>query len=50
MTPEALGAAEHWLHELRAVWASRFDRLEEYLADLQAQDPQTQEKPDDPNA
>jgi DNA-binding transcriptional ArsR family regulator len=38
MAPEALGAAERWIRERRAVWESRFDRLEGYLKDLQAQD------------
>ena len=36
MAPEALGVAERWLSERRAIWEDRFDRLETYLSDLQA--------------
>lgn len=38
MAPEALGAAERWIRARRAVWESRFDRLEDYLNDLQAKE------------
>jgi len=38
MAPEALGAAERWIRERRAIWENRFDRLEDYLKDLQAQE------------
>ena len=38
IAPEALGSAERWIGERRAVWESRFDRLEHYLKDLQAQE------------
>jgi len=38
IAPQALGAAEQWIRERRAIWESRFDRLENYLSDLQAQE------------
>ena len=38
IAPEALGAAERWIRDRRAVWEDRFDRLEDYLQDLQAQE------------
>ena len=38
IAPEALGAAERWIRDRRAVWEDRFDRLEDYLKDLQAQE------------
>jgi DNA-binding transcriptional ArsR family regulator len=39
MAPEALSAAERWIQDQRAVWENRFDRLEDYLKDLQVQEP-----------
>lgn len=29
IAPEALGAAERWIGERRAIWEARFDRLED---------------------
>ena len=49
MAPEALSTAEHWLRERRAIWEARFDRLEDYLKDLQAPELKAKEKPDDPD-
>lgn len=34
--PKALGAAEQWIAERRAEWEKRLDRLEEFLAEMQA--------------
>ena len=34
--PKALGAAEQWIAERRAEWEKRLDRLEEFLAEIQA--------------
>jgi len=34
--PKALSAAEHWIAEQRALWEGRLDRLEDFLADIQA--------------
>lgn len=36
--PKALSAAEHWISEQRALWEGRLDRLEDYLADIQARE------------
>jgi DNA-binding transcriptional ArsR family regulator len=33
--PQALGLAEQWINERRAEWEQRFDRLGEYLKQLQ---------------
>lgn len=30
--PQALGLAEHWISQRRALWERRFDRLGEYLS------------------
>ena len=32
--PQALGRAERWIAEQRALWEGRLDRLEDYLATL----------------
>lgn len=32
MEPQALGVAERWISQRRAMWERRFDRLGEYLA------------------
>ncbi len=36
--PMALSAAEAWIGEQRAMWESRLDRLEEFLADMQGKE------------
>lgn len=36
--PKALGAAESWIAEQRALWEGRLDRLEDFLADIQARE------------
>src|SRR5688500_6033379 len=36
--PKALSAAEGWITEQRTMWEGRLDRLELYLADMQAQE------------
>lgn len=38
LRPQALQVVESWLDEVRAVWDHRLDRLEAYLAELQAAD------------
>ena len=35
---KALGAAEQWIAEQRALWEGRLDRLEDYLQELQAKE------------
>src|SRR5262249_27510988 len=42
--PAALGRAESWLAEQRAVWEGRLDRMEAYVADLHRKDQQQKEK------
>ena len=36
--PGALSASEAWIGEQRAMWESRLDRLEEFLADMQGKE------------
>lgn len=36
--PGALAAAEAWIGEQRAMWESRLDRLEGFLADMQGKE------------
>ncbi len=38
LEPKAFGAAEGWIAEQRALWEGRLDRLEDYLADIQAKE------------
>ncbi len=34
--PEALKDVDHWLERYRRLWEERFDRLDDYLRELQA--------------
>ena len=36
--PQALGRAERWIAEQRALWEGRLDRLEDYLSTLKEED------------
>jgi DNA-binding transcriptional ArsR family regulator len=36
--PKALSAAESWIGEQRALWEGRLDRLEDFLAEMQAKE------------
>lgn len=36
LVPEALAAATEWIEHTRKAWEDRFDRLEDYLKQLQA--------------
>jgi len=46
-----LQAASEWVEQYRQMWESRFDRLDEYLRDIQAAtDTEANEKPDQPSA
>jgi DNA-binding transcriptional ArsR family regulator len=38
LEPKALTAAESWIAEQRALWEGRLDRLEEFLAEMQAKE------------
>jgi DNA-binding transcriptional ArsR family regulator len=38
LEPKALATAESWIAEQRALWEGRLDRLEEFLADMQAKE------------
>ena len=38
LEPKALSTAERWIAEQRALWEGRLDRLEDFLADIQAKE------------
>ena len=38
LEPEALMTVDRWLEEYRRLWNERFDRLDDYLKELQAQE------------
>jgi DNA-binding transcriptional ArsR family regulator len=38
LEPKALASAESWIAEQRALWEGRLDRLEGFLADIQARE------------
>lgn len=38
LEPKALGAAEQWIAEQRALWEGRLDRFEDYLETLKAKE------------
>ncbi|TMJ19809.1 MAG: winged helix-turn-helix transcriptional regulator [Alphaproteobacteria bacterium] len=38
LEPKALGAAEAWIAEQRALWEGRLDRLEDFLVEMQAKE------------
>ncbi|MEA3031928.1 MAG: hypothetical protein QOJ53_1996 [Sphingomonadales bacterium] len=38
LEPKALASAETWIAEQRALWEGRLDRLEDFLADMQAKE------------
>ena len=40
----ALKEVHDWLEEYRRLWEARLDRLEDYLDELQAEKPQSQER------
>jgi DNA-binding transcriptional ArsR family regulator len=44
MEPAALGAAETWIEQQRAIWEGRLERMEAYVADLHRKNPQRKEK------
>ena len=48
LRPEGLAEARGWMDALRATWEARLDRLEAYLAELQAQAPLTPADPAPP--
>lgn len=39
LEPAALKDVDHWLEHYRRLWEQRFDRLDAYLQELQAQQP-----------
>lgn len=43
LEPQALDAAVSWIEESRRTWAERFDKLDEYLRDIQ-REPSPREK------
>ena len=38
LEPKALSTAEQWIAAQRALWEGRLDRLEDFLADMQARE------------
>lgn len=38
LEPKALKSVDEWLEEYRRLWEERFDRLEDYLREIQAKD------------
>jgi Predicted transcriptional regulators len=44
LEPEPLKALDNWLEEYRELWDRRLDRLEDYLATLQAKDETKEDK------
>lgn len=38
LEPEALMGVDNWLEEYRRLWNERFDRLDDYLKELQARE------------
>jgi len=38
LEPKALSTAERWIAEQRALWEAQLDRLEDFLADMQAKE------------
>ncbi|MCB9663211.1 MAG: helix-turn-helix transcriptional regulator [Alphaproteobacteria bacterium] len=49
LRPEGLQEVRSWIDELRALWEQRLDRLETYLAELQAGLPASAPAPEDPD-
>jgi DNA-binding transcriptional ArsR family regulator len=45
MQPSALGAAQTWLAEQRALWEARLDRMEDYVTSLQRQEKKHGKRP-----
>lgn len=41
LEPQALRGVDDWLDRYRKLWEERFDRLDDYLRELQAKSPQT---------
>jgi DNA-binding transcriptional ArsR family regulator len=49
LNPEALRDVDDWMEQYRTLWEEKFDRLDEYLKTVTAQQKQTQKgKSDDP--
>jgi len=44
LRPEALGQVTAWAEHTRRAWEERFERLDEYLRDLQARATETKDK------
>src|SRR5262245_1687778 len=48
LEPTALKTVDDWLERYRRFWEERFDRLEDYLREIQAQEKSEKEKNDKP--
>lgn len=52
LDPAPLQQVSNWADQYRPIWEGRFDRMDDYLRQLQSQDsqqPQSQEKKEEPN-
>jgi DNA-binding transcriptional ArsR family regulator len=47
LKPEALKGVDAWLEEYRQLWEERFDRLDDYLKELQAKNAGSSKEPKD---
>lgn len=50
LEPEALKRAYGWIDHYRRFWDASFDRMADYLAELQAAEPPKTQDPEDPKA
>ena len=50
LEPEGLKQAYSWIDHYRRFWDASFDRMADYLAELQAAEARTPQDPEDPNA
>lgn len=46
LQPAPLKTASDWIGQYKKLWEERFDRLEEYLAELQAKEKNPENQPD----
>jgi DNA-binding transcriptional ArsR family regulator len=46
---EPFQALESWLHSFRRLWEERFDRLDDYLLEVQATEQHTNKRSEDTN-
>jgi DNA-binding transcriptional ArsR family regulator len=44
LEPQALKSVDQWLDDYRQLWEERFDRLDDYLRELQAEKPKAEKQ------